>query len=580
VYQSLLTRRYLTSKIMPWLAMLSVAVCCMITLVVWSIMGGFLDVFKDIGRKMEGDVSISWPTVGFGYYEDLIARLEKDPMVAGAAPVIRTYGMVSLPDDRAVAATIQGVDERYAKIGNYEEAIWWRPMTEAVHSDVVGKEFLKLSHSGDANWRRKFDEFMMSLPPKDRAMDPRLDPNWPQRTERTLRETPFLDDGRPVEPPVPGSFRSWEQMLEDGRRLMVRDPRTGEERPAAALGIELGGFSQRQPGGWYKAPQFVASRRADGQNMWSSAFLPSRSVTITVLPMDKTGRDISTRSLKLPVANEFRTGFFDTDSKTMVVHLSVLQKLLKMEAGEVVQSGGGKSNPYAIEGEGQNEHAPEEAVVRTEPAKVTTVLVRAKPGVTSEALRDRAIEIYAQFARDHAGQVPASEQLETAHGISTWERSFAVFIGQVEKETVTILLMLLLVSLVCTVLILSIFWSMVNEKTKDIGILRSVGCSRSGVAWVWIRYGVIIGIVGAVCGLAAGTAIVWNINPIHEWLGRAMGIQVWDPSVYYLPEIPSKVRPDVLAKVGICALVLSVLGALVPAVRAANMDPVRALRFE
>src|SRR5262249_468683 len=161
-----------------------------------------------------------------------------DSMVAGAAPVIRTFGMVSLPDDRTVPATIQGVDERYAKIGNYDEAIWWRPTTEAVHSDVVGKEFLKLSRSGDANWARKFDEYVQSLPPKDRAMDPRLDPMWPQRTERILREQGDLD-GRPVETPVPGSFRSWVQMLEDGRRLMVRDPRTGEERPAAALGIEL-----------------------------------------------------------------------------------------------------------------------------------------------------------------------------------------------------------------------------------------------------------------------------------------------------------------------------------------------------
>jgi lipoprotein-releasing system permease protein len=577
VYQSLLTRRYLTSKIMPWLAMLSVAVCCMITLVVWSIMGGFLDVFKDIGRKMEGDVSITWPTVGFGYYEDLISRLEKDPMVAAAAPVIRTYGMVSLPDDRAVAATIQGVDERYAKIGNYDEAIWWRPRTEAVHSDVVGREYVKLSKSDGPDWRKKFEDYVYSLAPKQRAMDPRLDPAWPQKTERMLQETPFLDD-RPVEPPPAGSFRTWQQMLEDGRRLMVTDPRTGEDRPAACLGIELGGLSQRQPGGWYKIPEFVAARRPDGQNIWSSAFLPSRSVTITVLPMDKTGRDIATRSLKLPVANEFRTGFFETDSKTMLVHLSVLQKLLKMEEGKVLQAG--PVNPYAIEGEGMNEHPPESTALRTEPAKVTTVLVRARPGITSEALRKRAIEIYGEFAAAHGGHVPSAAQMETSRGISTWERSFAVFIGQVEKETVTILLMLLLVSLVCTVLILSIFWSMVNEKTKDIGILRSVGCSRSGVAWVWLRYGAIIGVVGAISGLALGTAIVWNINPIHEWLGRAMGIQVWDPSVYYLPEIPNKVRPDVLAKVGICALVLSLLGALVPAVRAANMDPVRALRFE
>jgi lipoprotein-releasing system permease protein len=546
VYQSLLTRRYLTSKIMPWLAMVSVALCCMITLVVWSIMGGFKDAFLDIGKRMEGDVSITWPTVGFGYYEELIVRLEQDPLVAAAAPVIRTYGMVSLPDDRAVAATIEGVDERYAKIGNYEESLWWRPLDKAVRKDA-------------------------------KAQDPRLLPDWPQRIDREFRVTPMLD-GRPVEAPPPGSFRTWQQMLDDGKRLLVRDPRTGDDRPAAVLGIELGGFSQRQPGGWYKAPEFAASRRSDGQNVWSSAFLPSRSVMITVLPMDKNGRDIATRSLKLPVANEFRSGFFETDKNTMLVHLSVLQKLLKMEAGEVIEAG--PVNPYAIEGTDGNERPAEGKVVRAEPAKVTTVLVRAKAGTTSEELRTRCLEIYREFAASHPGRVPTIEQMETSKGVTTWERAFAIFISQVEKETVTILLMLLLVSLVCTVLILSIFWSMVNEKTKDIGIMRSVGCTRSGVAWVWLRYGAIIGFVGAAAGVGLGCSIVWNINPIHEWLGRAAGIQVWDPSVYYLPEIPNHVRPLIAGIVGVSAMVLSLLGALVPAVRAANMDPVRALRFE
>jgi lipoprotein-releasing system permease protein len=574
VYQSLLTRRYLTSKIMPWLAMTSVALCCMLTLLVWSIMGGFLDVFREIGRKMEGDVSISWQTVGFPYYEDLIARLEKDEGVAAAAPVIRTFGMVSLPDDRTSPATIQGVDERYAKVSNYEESIWWRPTETAARTDEVGKAFLEWKGRTDV----LFSEFLSRRGIKAQIMDPRLDPDWPKKIQRDFDKTRVLDDGRPVEPPPPGSFRSWEQMYRDGLRLMVADPRTGAERGGAVLGIEMGGLTHREPGIWYSAPEFVAARRSDGDHVWTSAFLPSRSVMITVLPMDRMGRDISTRSLKLPVANEFRSGFFETDKSMILVHLSVLQKLLKMEQGEVIESG--PVDPYAMEVSGGVERPAQTRVVRVEPAKVTMVIVKAGRGFSSEQLRERCRGVYARFAEAHRGQVPTSEQLEQAKGITTWERSFAPFIGQVEKETVTILLMLLVISLVCTVLILAIFWSMVNEKVKDIGILRSVGCSRSGVAWIWLRYGVFIGVVGAAAGLSLGCVLVWNINPIHEWLGRAAGVSVWDPSVYYLPEIPNKVKPDKAAIVFACAVALSLLGALIPAVRAANMDPVRSLRFE
>ena len=573
LYQSLLTRRYLTSKVMPWLAMTSVALCCMLTLLVWSIMGGFLDVFRDIGRKMEGDVSIKWDTVGFAHYDDLIARLLKDSLVAGAAPVITTYGMVSLPDDRSFAATIQGVDDRYATVSNYNESLWWRPESEAAKTDVLGKAFLDAKKRG----------VPLAQVAKERgidttAMDQRLDSEWWKKVQDDFRGSPTIN-GSPVESPAPGAFKPWPQMLEDGKQLMVTDAKTGQRRSAAVPGIEVGGFLARKPGGWYNINEFAASRRSDGKNVWSGAFLPWRSITLTVLPMDKAGRDIATRSIKLPVANEYRTGFFETDKNTVLVHLSVLQKLLKMEQGEVLESG--PVNPYAVEDAGNGGERPVQArVVKVAPAKVTTVLVKAKEKVGSEKLRDRCLEIYKDFAAAHDGEVPSYEQMANGKGISTWERRFALFIGQVEKETVTVLMILLVISLVCTALILAIFWSMVNEKTKDIGILRSVGCSRTGVAWVWLRYGAIIGVCGALLGIAGGTLIVWNINPIHDWLGRIAGISVRDPSVYYLPEIPSRVRWEKAGIVFSCAVVFSVLGALVPAVRAANMDPVRALRFE
>ncbi|MBY0310808.1 MAG: FtsX-like permease family protein [Phycisphaerales bacterium] len=543
MYQSLLTRRYLFSKIMPWLATIAVALCSFLTLTSWSVMGGFLNIFLEIGRKLEGDVSIVWPTVGFGHYEELIQRLEKDPAVEAAAPMIRGFGMISLPDDRAFGVTVQGIDERFAKVSAYGDALFWRPMAKPVPKDALGE-------------------------------DPRLDPEWPMRMERDLRNSPMID-GRPNDPPEPGSFRSWEQMLKDGQTLTVRNPRTGAIEPAAVPGIELAGIAKRRPGGWYSAPAVIGTRRSDGQNRWSSAFMPSRSVVINMLPVDAGGRSLTTTSIRLPVANEFRGGFFEVDKNNVFVPLATMQKLLKMEAGEKVET---PSNPFEIDPATGEPPAPK--VVGQTTAKVTMVLVKAKPGVKAEELRERCMAVYQQFASDFDGQVPTFQQMVQNDNISTWERNFAMFIGQVRRETVTVLVLLTIISGVCSILILTIFWSMISEKTKDIGILRSVGCSSAGVAWLWLRYGLVIGVSGAGLGLLMACLLVWNINEVHDWLGRAMGIAVWSQETYYLPEIPSKVEFGKAAIVGGSALVFSVLGALIPAVRAARMDPVRALRFE
>jgi lipoprotein-releasing system permease protein len=164
--------------------------------------------------------------------------------------------------------------------------------------------------------------------------------------------------------------------------------------------------------------------------------------------------------------------------------------------------------------------------------------------------------------------------------VQTWREKNAMFIGAVQKEIVLVLFIFGVVSLTAVFLVLAIFWAMVSEKTKDIGVLRAIGASRAGVAWLWLRYGLAIGVVGALLGGAAACVIVWNINPIHEWLGRALGIVVWDPKVYYFSEIPSQIDGQKAAIVMVGGMLASVAGALVPAIKAAWMDPVRALRWE
>ena len=515
MYQALLTRRYLTSKVMPLLAAVAVTLCTAMVLITWSVMGGFLDMLVSSGRTLIGDVSIEWPNIGFRHYEDLVEMLEADEMVAGAAPVIDTFGVLTFSDDKTLTVKVRGIDPAtFSKVTTYEETLWWRPIEKPMRGDDLGE-------------------------------DPRL-----------------------------GMHDMFDEIYEAGLTLTEPNAETGEDEPALVVGIELSGRSWRQPGGWY-LPIGAREKGPDGQTRVDFSFFPLTHVTLNVLPLDSKGHNIDFEARRFPVANEFQTGFYEADASVVLVRLDALQDMLKMDpAKRVIEDAGPFGNLELDEsGEPVMGAQPETTI---EPGRVTTVLVRAIDGVDAETLKARCKTVYEAFAQAHDGDVPHPERI----GIDTWEDANRTLIAAVKKETALVLFIFCFISLTAVFLVLAIFWSMVSEKTRDVGVLRSIGASRFGVASVWLAYGAGIGVVGSILGGSLAYAIVLNINPIHDWLGETLELTIWDPSIYYFTEIPNEVNTVHAAIVLVGGVLASVLGALIPAWRAAAMDPVRALRFE
>src|SRR5262249_3586791 len=113
-----------------------------------------------------------------------------------------------------------------------------------------------------------------------------------------------------------------------------------------------------------------------------------------------------------------------------------------------------------------------------------------------------------------------------------------------------------------------------------IGILKALGASNGGVMKIFLGYGLLLGLVGCAFGTGLGVAFTLNINRIEQKLTAWTGQEIFDRSVYYFKDIPTDIQPTSVLLINLGAVVIAVLFSILPALRAALLHPVRALRYE
>ena len=177
-------------------------------------------------------------------------------------------------------------------------------------------------------------------------------------------------------------------------------------------------------------------------------------------------------------------------------------------------------------------------------------------------------------------KLQSSPSLRGRFEVRTWEQKQGPLLEAVEVETAILNMLLFLIIAVAGFGILAIFYMIVIEKTRDIGILKSLGASSRGVMSIFLGYGLSLGIVGAGGGVILGLLFVRYINEIEDGLSWITGRKVFDEAVYYFKEIPTTVYPSMVLWVAGGAMAIAVLASVLPARRAARLHPVQALRYE
>ena len=183
---------------------------------------------------------------------------------------------------------------------------------------------------------------------------------------------------------------------------------------------------------------------------------------------------------------------------------------------------------------------------------------------------DKVTETLAPLAKKLAGQAV----------ISDWKTINASLFEALAVERVAMFIVLSIIVLVAVFNILSSLIMLVRAKTRDIAIMRTMGATRRSLMKIFVTIGFVIGALGTVAGLILGFVFLFFRQPIVRLIEILTGQNLWDPSIRFLTELPSRTDPVEVTVICIMALGFSFLATLYPALKAASTDPVQVLRYE
>ena len=164
--------------------------------------------------------------------------------------------------------------------------------------------------------------------------------------------------------------------------------------------------------------------------------------------------------------------------------------------------------------------------------------------------------------------------------LTDWGLANQSLITALRVERNTMFLILMLIIMIATFNIISGLTMLVREKYKSIAILRAIGASRSSIIKIFVLSGVFLGLLGTSVGAILGIVFVMNIESIKQTLELAIGINLFDPMIYFLTSLPSEPNINEIVSIVVVAMLMSLLATIYPAWKATKMLPADALRYE
>jgi len=164
--------------------------------------------------------------------------------------------------------------------------------------------------------------------------------------------------------------------------------------------------------------------------------------------------------------------------------------------------------------------------------------------------------------------------------VYSWADLNKSFFGALKVERNVMFIILTLIIIVAAFNIISGLTILVKNKTKEIAILRTLGISKSSIAKVFFLIGFIIGFFATFTGVTIGILFSYYIEEIRILITSIFNIRLFPEEIYFLSQMPSEINLGYIFIISLFSLLITFLATIVPSLTAANLDPIKALKYE